>query len=126
MVVTVSRFKQYENKSSLKKRYCRYVQGGNTDEFPNKLGWWERFDLTYTQNDDIVIKKLPKTYENRPDLLAYDVYGRSEYEWIILQYNNIVDIQEEFVTGVSLILPSKLRADIDIMSNASRNINVDP
>lgn len=126
MVVKKTQFRQYQNKNSLRKRYCRYAQGGNTDEFANRLGWWERFDLTDTQNDDIFISKLPKTYEKRPDLLAFDMYNRSDYDWVILQYNNIVDIEEEFIAGVSLIVPSKLRVNIDIMSNASRNINVEP
>jgi hypothetical protein len=126
VVVKKTQFRQYQNKNSLRKRYCRYAQGGNTDEFTNRLGWWERFDLTDTQNDDIFIPKLSKTYEKRPDLLAFDMYNRSDYDWVILQYNNIVDIEEEFITGVSLIVPSKLRVNIDIMSNASRNINVEP
>lgn len=125
MVVKTMRFVQYQNKSSLKKRYCRYAQGGNTDVFPNKLGWWERFDLTDNHDNDIVIDKLPKTYERRPDLLAFDIYGRSDYDWVILQYNNIVDIEEEFITGSQLVLPNKMRVNVDIMSNSSRNIDVD-
>lgn len=125
MVVKFRTFRQYENKTSLRKRYSRYSQGGNTDEFINRLGWWERFDLTDSQNDDMVINKLPKTYEKRPDLLAFDIYGKSDFDWMILQYNNIVDVEEEFITGARLILPSRLRANIDIMSNASRNINVE-
>jgi hypothetical protein len=126
MVVKKNKFKEYENKSSVKKRYSRYSQGGNTEIFSNKLGWWERFKLTYSNNGDIEIKHLPKIYDRRPDLLAYDIYQKSEFDWIILQYNNIVDVQEEFVTGVRLVLPSKLKANIDIMNNSSRNINVDP
>jgi transcriptional regulator with XRE-family HTH domain len=78
-----------------------------------------------SSNTYIVISKLPKTYEKRQDLLAFDMYNRADYDWVILQYNNIVDIEEEFITGVSLILPSKLKVDIDIMSNTSRNINVE-
>ena len=48
-------FRQYENKSSLKKRYSRYVQGGNSDALSNKIGWWERRDLNTSQFDDIII-----------------------------------------------------------------------
>jgi len=125
MVVKTRRFRQYENKSSIKKRYCRYAQGGNTDQFSNRLGWWERFDLTDNHDNDIVIDKLPKTYEKRPDLLAFDVYGRSDFDWVILQFNNIVDIEEEFITGSRLVIPNKMRVNVDIMSNSSRNIDVE-
>lgn len=126
MVVKKRIFRLYENKTSIKKRHSRYSQGGDIDVFINRLGWWEPYDLTENQNDDIFIPSLPKVYAFRPDLLANDVYGKSGYDWVILQYNNIVDIQEEFITGATLILPSKSRVNIDIMANVSRNLDVDP
>ncbi len=117
MVVKKIQFKQYKDKTSIKKRQSRYIRGGDTDIIGNKLGWWERYDLDDNQNDDIFISSLPKVYEFRPDLLAFDVYKRNDFDWIILQYNNIVDIYEEFIAGSSLLLPSQSRVNIDIMSN---------
>jgi|TARA_B100000073_G_scaffold344769_1_gene352286 hypothetical protein len=33
---------------------------------------------------------------DRPDVVAQKVYGRSEYDWIILLANNIINIQDEW------------------------------
>jgi hypothetical protein len=85
----------------------RYVQGGLTDVFSNRLGWWDGYILT-TAPDDIKIILEPK-YNTRPDLLAFDMYGKSTLQWLVLQYNLIVDINTEFVTGVTIVLPSKSR-----------------
>jgi hypothetical protein len=102
----LSNFKTYENKTSIKKRYSRLLKGGTVDVFEKKLGWWERkSDIEKNQVDDIVFKITPK-YENRPDLVAYDIYNRPDLEWIVLMYNNIIDINEEFITGKTIFLPS--------------------
>ena len=34
--------------------------------------------------------------DDRPDNVAFDVYGRSTYDWIVLQSNNIINIQTEW------------------------------
>jgi len=118
------RYKLYDKKSSLEKNYSRYSQGGNTDQFNNRLGWWEKLDLKENQNNDRLIKSLPAVYSGRPDLLSSDIYGRPDFEWVILQYNNIVDINEEFVTGISLVIPNKMRVYGDIMTNSVRKPDV--
>lgn len=108
-------FKEYKNKSSIYKRYSRYLQGGTTEVKQKKLGWWERrTDFLTPAPDDIIIYALPKVYEGKPGLLTYDIYGREDLEWIVLQYNNIVDIVEEFVAGARINLPSKRRVFFDI------------
>lgn len=96
--------------SSLENKHSRYVQGGTTSRKKKTVGWWER-DTTISKNgkDDILIPALPAVYNNRPDLLSYDLYGNNNLEWLILQYNNIVDITEEFVTGARIVAPSKAR-----------------
>ncbi len=118
------RYKLYEKKSSVLKNYSRYIQGGDTDVYANRLGWWEPIDLKFNQFNDIVILSLPIMYEKRPDLLAYDVYKRSDYEWIVLQYNNIVDINEEFIAGARIILPNRIKVVTDIMTNNLRILDV--
>lgn len=92
----------------------RYVQGGLTDVFQNRLGWWDGYVLT-TAPDDIKII-LDAKYNTRPDLLAFDMYGKSTLQWLVLQYNLIVDINEEFVTGATMILPSKSRVFQSILT----------
>lgn len=96
--------------SSALRKYTRYVQGGMSTVSSTKIGWWER-SPTFSQraDDDYVIQSLPHVYEGREDLLAFDLYGRNDLGWVILEYNFIVDINEELVAGVRLVLPTKER-----------------
>lgn len=96
--------------SSVKSKESRYVQGGESTINQKSVGWWER-DLTISvrSNGDYEIESLPVVYHGRPDLLSYDLYGHNNLEWLILQYNNIVDINEEFVAGATIYAPSKSR-----------------
>ena len=93
--------------SSLDNSHSRYVKGGITDVYPNRLGWWERF--IFAQQSDDVQYVIEQKYNIRPDSLAYDVYGSPVYMWVILQYNNIIDVNVEFVTGVTILLPTPSR-----------------
>lgn len=100
-------FKQYQNKSSGLKRYSRYVQGGQTDYKTNRIGFWDRDVSKFSGNiEDIVINSLPLQYVGRPDLMAFDYYGRADLAWIILIYNNIVDL-DEFAAGIQIVIPSR-------------------
>lgn len=94
--------------SSVKRKDTRYVQGGTTTVKSNAVAWWER-NVIPTASDDITIKALPMLYAGRPDLLSFDLWGDNNLEWIILQFNNIVDINEEFVAGAVIKLPSRTR-----------------
>lgn len=101
--------KQYQNKSSVLKSYTRYVQGGNTTVYKKRLGWWERFtDIEKPHVTDIEVT-ITSEYLNRPDLIAFDYYGNTNLLWIILQYNDIVDIKEELTTGAIITIPTKDR-----------------
>lgn len=86
----------------------RYVSGGRVEKVSNRLGWWER--KIFPSSVDDVNYVLVSRYNQRPDLLAYDAYGYSHLAWFILQYNNIINIHEEFVTGSTIILPTRTRA----------------
>lgn len=99
-------YKLYRNKTSLKKRFSRLLQGGITEQLQKRLGWWEK-DSTFVQErvDDITFTITPQTAA-RPDLISFSIYGTSMYDWIVLQYNNIVDIQEELVVGKTVRAPS--------------------
>jgi hypothetical protein len=85
----------------------RYVIGGNVDVFPNRLGWWER-KIFYASSDDLILILTPK-YHQRPEILAYDVYGKATYAWLVLQFNNILDVTTEFVVGKEIHLPTPRR-----------------
>jgi hypothetical protein len=107
---TQSGFKLYTDKSSLDRKYSRMVLGGTVDQLDNGtvLGWWEKKEFPRDQVDDVkFIITLP--YEKRPDKISYYMYGREDLAWLVLQYNNIVDINEELISGVTLTLPSYQR-----------------
>ena len=112
-------------KSSINKRTSnaveiktsRYVQGGLTTRYPNRLGWWERRILD--KDDMDICFTISLNEERRPDIVAYKVYNDAKLAWLVLQYNDIVDINEEFVIGKELRLPSPKRVMLDIMTQST-------
>lgn len=52
---------------------------------------------------------IENQYRHRPDLLAYDLYGKSELWWVFVQRNMeiIKDPIYDFEPGVSIYLPKK-------------------
>jgi hypothetical protein len=92
----------------------RYTQGGVSEDKNSKIGWWER--RIYPKADDDVEFTIPSKYNKRPDMLAFDLYGRATLMWVILQYNHIVDINEEFIEGKEILLPSEVRLQTEILA----------
>lgn len=97
-------------------REGRYVQGGTPEQFRNRLGWWER-QVFPRSRTDIQLTLTPR-YAFRPDLLAFDVYGKSSLAWVILQYNNIVDINEEFAEGKQILVPTRARVVTEFLTRS--------
>jgi hypothetical protein len=62
-------------------------------------------DIPY-QTDDILFE-LTKTYEHRPDLLAYDLYKNSDLWWVFTMRNKskIKDPVFDFIPGLRIYLP---------------------
>ena len=58
------------------------------------------------ERDDILFE-LTATYENRPDLLAYDLYGDAKLWWVFAVRNRSVikDPIFDMVPGVKIYLP---------------------
>lgn len=52
---------------------------------------------------------IENQYENRPDLLAFDVYGDSKLWWVIVQRNLEIlkDPIFDFVPGTKIYLPKE-------------------
>lgn len=59
-----------------------------------------------SQKDDILFT-ITKNYENRPDLLAYDLYGDVNLWWVfaVRNKNVIKDPLFDFETGLKIYLP---------------------
>lgn len=110
----VSRKKLYPETSSLSVMRGRYTKGGDTDKRETRLGWWERDLSINKRHEDDITFLVDATSAKRPDLISYIVYGRHDLEWLVRQYNNIVDINEELVAGVYITLPSPDRALNDL------------
>lgn len=95
-------------------RSSRYFRGGTTDEYDNRLGWWERDKLERSPDDIQYVVSGGEV--GRPDLIAYRLYQKSSLGWLILQYNNIVDPVTELTIGTTLTLPPPLRVALTIAS----------
>lgn len=95
----------------------RFVQGGTVDDFNTRLGWWERREFSKSPTD--VSLTLIAKYNKRPDLLAYDLYGKATLQWFILQYNAISDITT-FKQGLTLVLPTKARLFGEILAKQNK------
>jgi hypothetical protein len=108
-------FKLYDEKSSVKKKHSRYTQGGVSEVGEAFIRWWERDSY---ETDDVTDRfyVIPDLYATSPDLISYDYYGRNDLGWLILQYNKIVDINEELVAGVTIRLPNKNRVFFELLS----------
>lgn len=108
-------FRLYTDKTSIKKKNSRYVQGGDSVVNGDVIEWWERRILPRDDITDINYTLIP-VYAGKPDLIAFDFYGRNDLGWIVLQYNNIVDINTELVEGKTIQLPSKSRVFYEFLT----------
>lgn len=104
-------------KRSDQQRGGRYVQGGTVELKGDKIGWWER--RLYARSPTDITYTVTAKYANRPDLLAFDLYGRANLQWFIMQYNNVVDIYTDFNEGTSLVLPTRGRLFGELLSKSS-------
>jgi hypothetical protein len=94
-------------------KYGRYSQGGSTERLQYRLGWWTQRNIPTSVDDIIYI--IAKGVEKRPDLISNHVYGTPIYAWLVLQYNNIVDIETELVSDVVIKLPTRSRLILQIL-----------
>ena len=94
----------------------RYTQGGVVDRYPARLGWWER--RTIPQDDTDITITITPSEDRRPDLISYHMYGQTALMWIVLQFNNIVDIETELTAGMEIRLPSQRRVMLDILNRS--------
>ena len=83
----------------------------------------DRFDLAkileYSDNFDPLtsyfikeLKNLPKygtwviqSEEKRSDVLAYKIYGDTQFWWVVLYYNDLID-NDELETGMNIDYPN--------------------
>jgi len=100
------------NNNATESRNSRYVQGGLTDIYNNRLGWWEKRVLTKDFGNFTF--EVLEHEQARPDLISQRLYGKPIYAWLILQYNNIADPETELVIGAIFDAPTQQRLIMDI------------
>lgn len=108
-------------RNSVENAKSRYTQGGETERFQQRLGWWERDTSLRFADDDVIVNISPK-YDRRPDLFASDYFGSSLLQWVVLQFNNIVDINEEFLAGKQIRVPNQQRVLFDFLNKRTGGI----
>ena len=106
--------------SSTNKRNSRHVQGGTTTVHQNRIGWWER--LVMKSDDDDLYLTISNRQDRRPDVIAFDVYGKVELGWLVLQFNNIVDINLELQAGKEIRLPTPDRVFFDMLNRPTGGV----
>lgn len=98
----------------------RYTYGGTTEVDGSFIQWWERKKISQDPSD--FIYTLEKIYEGRPDMLASVLYNDSSLWWVILQFNNILDLETEFIEGTILRLPTAERIQNSILVGSTGGI----
>ncbi len=106
--------------SSVNKRNSRYVQGGTTTTHPRRLGWWNR--LVMLADDDDLFHTITNRQDRRADIIARDVYDKSELSWIVLQFNNVADINLELRAGTEIRLPTPDRVFFDMLNRPTGGV----
>ena len=72
-----------------------------------------RLDLltprTFSFEKDDLVYEIDPVYNNRPDLLAYDLYGKAGLWWVFSVRNPdlLVDPIFDFITGLQIYLPQQ-------------------
>jgi hypothetical protein len=95
-------------------KYTKYSPYYTTDRFGKFLD--VMIDRPVTSKPADVLYTIDKVYENRPDLLAHDLYGNAGLWWVFAQRNpNIIqDPVYDFKAGRSIYIPPKDQLSADL------------
>jgi hypothetical protein len=106
---------------STDRRNSRYIQGGTTDLFNNRIGFWQRNKFPKHETD--ISFTIDSKSDRRPWIVAHNFFGDVELMWFVLQYNTILDVDTEFVAGKIISLPTPSRLFMDLLSSNASSIN---
>lgn len=54
---------------------------------------------------DSVTGTIPKAHKNRPDLISDLFFGKVNYWWLLMEFNNVKDPFEDFNNGDKIRIP---------------------
>jgi len=88
-------------------RTSPYYSTPQTNNYVTYLDFWQGPYILPKSSDSLY--QLSSSYNHRPDLLASQLYGTSMLWWIFMMRNpNIIkDPIYDFVTGITIYVPSK-------------------
>jgi hypothetical protein len=98
----------------LYEKYSRYVAGGTTETTANYIEWWERGIFPKDPTD--IVYAVENFYAGRADMIAYAFYKEPRLGWFICQYNNIIDPFSELTAGRMLLIPTKHRLPLMLLT----------
>ena len=77
--------------------YVSRLPDANISDYINVKNLFKRITLRQDIYQDLsFFTKYKIIGDDRPDNVAFDVYGRSDLDWVILTSNNIINIQSEW------------------------------
>lgn len=78
--------------------------------------WRKPSILTRPVSDSELVRYVvPKNREGRPDLIANDFYGVSELDWVIIAFNNALDVFNWPTAGQIVIIPQSSRVAAELL-----------
>jgi hypothetical protein len=84
-----------------------YANTPQVSQYLNYLDFWQGPSYVPSSGDTPFL--VTSTYQNRPDLLSYDLYGTTGYWWIFALRNPdiIKDPIFDLKSGITIYLPVK-------------------
>lgn len=96
---------KYDNKSP-------YVSTTQTTKYVQYLDFWTQ--ITIPASSDDVLYSIETKYNNRPDLLSFELYGTPQLWWVFAVRNPdiIIDPIFDFKSGVVIYAPTTNRLGV--------------
>lgn len=90
-------------------RYSFYTKTPQVNNYVNYLDFWNGSYILPAASDTLIT--LDQTYQHRPDLLSYQLYGTVQLFWVFMLRNpdKIRDPIWDFVQGLDLYVPARDR-----------------
>ena len=87
------------------KPYNRYTNGIITTDRSGNNFLVLRQPLKLEVDNTDVLVTLNQNLITRPDLISYKAYGTTDFWWVIMEYNNIIDPLLDLKIGMILKIP---------------------
>jgi hypothetical protein len=88
-------------------QYSTYYQTPQISNYVSYLDFWKGQYILPQSTDSLYL--IEQTYQHRPDLVSYQLYGNSQLWWVfaLRNPNSIKDPIWDFVSGLTIYVPSR-------------------